>query len=63
MESPLQILDRIREYPFENQHPNSYFSNQPIAPICQKETIDSVTELNKLFNPDIVSLNGTGSIF
>ncbi|KAI6653954.1 hypothetical protein LOD99_3130 [Oopsacas minuta] len=44
----------------KNSHPNSCFSNQPVALICQKETIDTVIELSKLLNSEIVSLNEDG---
>ncbi|KAI6652467.1 hypothetical protein LOD99_7481 [Oopsacas minuta] len=50
----------IRECSVGNRHPNSCFSNQPVALICQKETIDTVIELSKLLNPEIVSLNENG---
>ena len=60
MVSPLQISDRFGNIIWENRHPNSCFSNQPVALICEKETIDSVMELNRLINPEIVSLNEKG---
>ena len=60
MVSPLQILDRFGNVLWENRHPNSCFSNQPVALICQKETIDTVMELSKLINPEIASLNENG---
>ena len=60
MVSPLQISDRFVNILWENRHPNSCFSNQPVALICEKETIDSVMELNRLINPEIVSLNDKG---
>ena len=60
MVSPLKVFDRFGNILWENKHPNSCFSNQPIALISQKETIDSVMQLNKLLNPEIVLLNESG---
>ncbi|KAI6655663.1 hypothetical protein LOD99_1803 [Oopsacas minuta] len=60
MVSPLQVIDRFGNVLWENRHPNSCFSNQPVALTCQKETIDTVIELSKLLNPEIVSLNENG---
>ncbi|KAI6660604.1 hypothetical protein LOD99_10381 [Oopsacas minuta] len=41
MVSPIQVIDRFGNVLWENRHPNSCFSNQPVALICQKETIDT----------------------
>ena len=60
MVSPLKVSDRFGNVLWENRHPNSPFSNQPVAPICQKENIDSVTELCNLINPEISSLHSNG---
>ena len=60
MVSPLKVSDRFGNILWENKHPNSCFSNQPIDLISQKETIDSVMQLNKLLNPEIVSVNDSG---
>ena len=60
MVSPLKVSDRFGNVLWENRHPNSPFSNQPVALICQKENIDSVTELCNLINPEISSLHSNG---
>ncbi|KAI6658842.1 hypothetical protein LOD99_15167 [Oopsacas minuta] len=57
MVSPLQVIDQFGNVLWEKTHPNSCFSNQPVALICQKETIDTVIELSKSLNPEIISLN------
>ena len=63
MVSPLKVSDRFGNVLWENRHPNSPFSNQPVALICQKENIDSVTELCNLINPKLVHFTTMGLFY
>ena len=60
MVSTLKVSDRFGNVLWENRHPNSPFSIQPVALICRKEIIDSFTDSCNLINPEISSLHIDG---